>query len=55
MSLKEKFAEYKRVLLIARKPGKDEFTTTAKIAFASIGLIGGIGFAIFLGFILTGL
>ncbi len=55
MNLKEKLAEYKRVMQIARKPGKDEFKTTTKISFAGIALIGTIGFVIYLAFILTGL
>lgn len=55
MNLKEKFAEYKRVMLIARKPGKDEFITTTKISFTGIAVIGIVGFAIYLTFILTGL
>ncbi len=55
MHIKEKFAEYKRVMQIARKPGKEEFTTTAKISFTGIALIGAIGFALYLTFILTGL
>ncbi len=55
MKLKERFAEYKRVLMIARKPGKDEFSTTAKISFTSIVIIGGIGFGLYLIFTLTGL
>ncbi len=55
MNLKERLAEYKRVMQIARKPDKPEFTSTAKISFTSIALIGGIGFAIYLTFVLTGL
>lgn len=55
MNLKERFSEYKRVLQIARKPGKDEFTSTAKISLSGMGVIGIIGFVIFLVFILTGI
>ena len=55
MDIKARLAEYKRVMQIARKPGREEFTTTAKVSFSSIALIGGIGFAIYLTFILTGL
>ncbi len=55
MNIKEMFGEYKRVLLVARKPDKQEFTSTTKISFTSLALIGGIGFAIYLTFILTGL
>ena len=55
MGIKERLAEYRRVMQIARKPDKVEFTSTAKISFTSIALIGGIGFVIYLTFILTGL
>ncbi|HLD42154.1 MAG TPA: protein translocase SEC61 complex subunit gamma [archaeon] len=55
MNLRERFAEYKRVMQIARKPDKAEFTSTTKISFTSIALIGGIGFVIYLTFVLTGL
>ena len=55
MNLKERLGEYKRVLQIARKPGKDEFTKTTKISLSGMGVIGVIGFAIFLVFILTGI
>ena len=53
--LKEKVREYRRVLQIARKPGKDEFVTAGKISSVGIALIGFIGFIIFLAYILTGL
>jgi protein transport protein SEC61 subunit gamma-like protein len=53
--LKEKVREYRRVLQIARKPGKDEFVTASKISSVGIALIGFIGFIIFLAYILTGL
>ena len=55
MNIKERLGEYRRVMLIARKPDKQEFTSTTKISLSSIALIGGIGFAIYLAFILTGL
>ncbi len=55
MNLKERLGEYKRVLQIARKPGKDEFISTTKISLAGMGIIGVIGFGIYLVFILTGL
>ena len=55
MNIKARIAEYTRVMQIARKPDKEEFKSTAKISFTSIALIGGIGFVIYLTFILTGL
>ncbi|MEA1945601.1 MAG: protein translocase SEC61 complex subunit gamma [Euryarchaeota archaeon] len=44
-----KLAEYTRILKLARKPDKDEFTMIAKVAGAGILLIGFIGFLIYLG------
>lgn len=55
MSMKERIREYRRVLQIARKPGKDEFVSASKISALGIGLIGFIGFIIFLIYILSGL
>ena len=55
MNLKAKLREYRRVLQIARKPGKEEFTTSSKISALGIALIGFIGFIIFLIYILSGL
>ncbi len=43
-----KIGEYTRVLKLARKPNKDEFTMIAKVAGAGILLIGLIGFILFL-------
>ena len=39
--------EYIRVLKLARKPNREEFTTIAKISMAGIGIIGMIGFLIY--------
>lgn len=55
MSLKETFRNYRRVLQVARKPGKDEFMNSSKISALGIALIGFIGFVIFIAFILTGI
>ncbi len=55
MKLSSRLREYRRVLQIARKPGKDEFKTSSKISALGIALIGLIGFVIFLVFILSGL
>lgn len=50
MSLKEKWIKYSYVWAKARKPTKDEFTSTTKICMLGLGVIGSIGFVIFLGF-----
>ena len=55
MVMRNKIREYKRVLQIARKPGKEEFITSSKISALGIALIGFIGFIIFLVYILSGL
>jgi len=39
--------EYVRVLKLARKPSREEFTMIAKISMAGIGIIGAIGFLIY--------
>jgi len=39
--------EYIRVLKLARKPSREEFTMIAKISMAGIGIIGTIGFIIY--------
>ena len=46
--LKNTFANYKRVVDVARKPEKEEFVSSAKITGTGIALIGAIGFIIFL-------
>ena len=50
MDIKETIRRYKRVLQIARKPGKEEFFTSTKISALGIVLIGFIGFLLFLFF-----
>ncbi len=45
--IKEMLASYKRVLIIARKPDKEELVKTAKICLIGMGLIGLIGFIIY--------
>jgi protein transport protein SEC61 subunit gamma-like protein len=39
--------EYVRVLKLARKPSREEFTNIAKVSMAGIALIGLIGFLIY--------
>jgi len=55
MNIKSTMRKYARVLQIARKPGKDEFISTTKICALGIAVIGFVGFAIFLAFILVGI
>ncbi len=55
MDIKAGLRKYARVLQIARKPGKDEFVSSSKICALGIAVIGVVGFAIFLIFILTGI
>jgi protein transport protein SEC61 subunit gamma-like protein len=55
MDIRSIIRRYSRVLQIARKPGKDEFVSSSKICALGIALIGVIGFAIFLVFILAGI
>jgi protein translocase SEC61 complex gamma subunit len=45
--VKEMLASYKRVLIVARKPDKEELIRTAKICLIGMGLIGLIGFIIY--------
>ena len=47
MKIKEILASYKRVLIIARKPDKEEVIRIAKICLIGMGLIGLIGLAIY--------
>jgi protein translocase SEC61 complex gamma subunit len=50
--IKNKFAQYKRVLNVARKPDKDEYVSSLKITGTSLLFIGLIGFIIFLAYYL---
>lgn len=45
--LKNKLANYQRVVSVASKPTKDEFISSSKITGFGIALIGVIGFIIF--------
>jgi len=42
------FQQCKRVLLVASKPGKEEFVLSAKITGIGIAIIGMIGFLLFM-------
>ena len=52
--VKAKLLEWKRILQVARKPGKDEFLSSTKICVLGIAVIGAIGFVIFLAFAFLG-
>ena len=54
-NIREIIRKYRRVLQVARKPGKDEFVSTSKICALGVLVIGFVGFAIFIIFILLGL
>jgi protein transport protein SEC61 subunit gamma-like protein len=44
----KKLKEYLRILKLAKRPKRDEFFHISKIAGAAMGLIGAIGFAIYI-------
>lgn len=47
MSIKDTLDNFRRIIVIAKKPSREEFIQTAKICAAGIGFIGVIGFAMF--------
>lgn len=51
--LKNRIANYKRVIDVARKPTREEFLSSAKITGSGIAIIGLIGFVIFLMYFLV--
>lgn len=51
--IKNKIAQYRRVLSVARKPDRGEYFSTMKITGTSLILIGSIGFIIFLTYYLV--
>ncbi len=55
MPIKEQIRNWKRVLRIARKPDKYEYTSTAKVCAIGLVLIGFIGFVIYLIFMFSGI
>ena len=48
MNIKEKIKSYIRVLMLTKKPDKDEVTVTLRIVLIGMGLIGLIGFIFYL-------
>ncbi len=55
IDIKAKLLEWKRILQVSRKPGRDEFFLSSKICTIGIVIIGAIGFAMFLAFSFLGL
>ncbi|RLI01614.1 protein translocase SEC61 complex subunit gamma [Candidatus Bathyarchaeota archaeon] len=48
MRFEENLKEYLNVLKMTRKPDRDEFTTTTKVALVVMFIVGFIGFLIYL-------
>ncbi|MCD6590813.1 MAG: protein translocase SEC61 complex subunit gamma [Candidatus Aenigmarchaeota archaeon] len=48
MNIKDIIKNWKRVLQIARKPTKEEFTITSKVCGLGLIIIGFVGFVIFI-------
>jgi protein transport protein SEC61 subunit gamma-like protein len=48
MQIKEVLREYYNVLKMSKKPSREEFTLTAKVALAVMLVVGFVGFAIYL-------
>lgn len=48
LNLLNKIKDYLRVLKVAKKPDRDELTSTLRICLIGIGLIGLIGFIFYL-------
>lgn len=46
--LKNKITQYKRVIDVSRKPDREEFTSSAKVAAIGILLMGFVGFIIYM-------
>lgn len=55
LELGEKIKQYRRVIHIARKPSKEEFASSGKICAAGMGVIGVVGFAVLVIFMVLGL
>ena len=51
LNIIQRIRDYRRILIVARKPTKDEFFTAAKVSSIGILIVGALGFLIFLLFI----
>ncbi|MEM5802001.1 MAG: protein translocase SEC61 complex subunit gamma [Candidatus Aenigmatarchaeota archaeon] len=47
-NIKEFLEKYKRVLIVAKRPDKEELLLTIKICLIGMGIIGFIGFLIYM-------
>jgi protein transport protein SEC61 subunit gamma-like protein len=47
MNIRETLENFKRILIISKKPTREEFIQTAKICAIGIGFIGIVGFILF--------
>lgn len=48
--LKSRIVQYRRVIEVSRKPDREEFTSSARVAAVGILLMGFIGFLIYLAY-----
>ncbi len=48
IDIKEKINSYLRVLSIAKKPDKEEFFHTAKVCAIGVGIVGIVGFLLYM-------
>jgi len=55
LNISERLRQYRRVVQIARKPTKEEFTSSGKICAAGLLVIGLAGFTVFLIFMVLGI
>lgn len=55
LNIKERLQNYKRILQIAKKPTREDFTETARICAMGLGVIGIISFVIYLIAVVVGL
>ena len=53
-SIKEKLENYRRVLIVARKPTVKEFEISAKVTAIGVAIVGLIGYIIYLIFFVLG-
>ncbi len=55
LKIAERLRQYKRVIQIARKPSKEEFTASGKICAVGVLIIGMAGFIVFIAFMVLGI
>ncbi|MFH0711280.1 MAG: protein translocase SEC61 complex subunit gamma [Candidatus Aenigmatarchaeota archaeon] len=55
INLKETLSSYKRVLMVTKKPEKDEYFLTGRICAMGIVIIGVMGFAFYFMSVLLGM